>query len=206
VLIQQGQVLVERFRRVPFRRVAALGDPAEQVLLAAVKLDMLPREIALAASRDGLQGEDEEMLDLEPCELPALIEIAVGDAIDEVGGNPNHVDLRVSSLPNGWVRISIEDTGEGRPEELDFFRLFETTKREIGGLGLIVAGEIVTEHGGRLLARPMMCRGLGPSAVASTGTEIVVASDAIKGLRSMTAPNRSFVLCPGLEHRSVARV
>jgi hypothetical protein len=58
VLIAQGQVLVERLRWLPFRRLAALGDSAEQVLLAVVKLDALLGEVALAAIRDGAEADE----------------------------------------------------------------------------------------------------------------------------------------------------
>lgn len=153
-LILEGQVLIERLRRLPLRRIAALGDSAEQVLLGAVKLDGLLSEVAIAAGYEGGLAANRVFHGIDAGELSALIEIVVDDAIDGAGGDPEHVELRVDPLPDGWWRISLADTGRGRSDELDFPHLLYTITRCLGDLGLSVVGEIVTAHDGRILAKP----------------------------------------------------
>ena len=158
VLILGGKRLIERLRRMPVRRIARLGDSAERLLLAMVNLDALLAEIAVVAGNDGMMTADGGASDVDAGELPVLIETMVDDAIDDAGTNPEHVDVRVGPLPNGWMEISIENTARGRSGEVDFLRLFEAIKRSLGYIGLTVAGDIVTVHGGRILTRPTQYR------------------------------------------------
>ena len=55
-------------------------------------------------------------------------------------------------LPEDWIRIRIEDTGRGIPEELvrHIDTPFFSTKSEGGGLGLPTCRSIVAEIGGEL--------------------------------------------------------
>jgi signal transduction histidine kinase len=49
--------------------------------------------------------------------------------------------------------MSVEDTGPGFPEGLDIFQLFVTSKPQGTGLGLPIARQIITQHGGHISAR-----------------------------------------------------
>jgi PAS domain S-box-containing protein len=49
---------------------------------------------------------------------------------------------------NGEVRIDIEDTGSGLPEDAPIFDAFYTTKETGTGLGLAIVHRIVSDHGG----------------------------------------------------------
>src|SRR6185436_19453515 len=53
---------------------------------------------------------------------------------------------------NGWVRISIHDTGPGieLPDLQKVFIPFFTTKATGHGIGLPLAHRVITEHGGTL--------------------------------------------------------
>jgi hypothetical protein len=146
VLIMQGQDIVERLRRVPIRPIAELGDSAERVRSALTKLATLLTDVAGAIA-------DGEMAAANDLELPALIDVILRNAIDKAGGRQEDVDLQLTSLPNGLIWIALEGTETGRLEKFDLWDVFDAAKRELGSLGLAVAGQIVTAHGGRILVR-----------------------------------------------------
>ncbi len=72
------------------------------------------------------------------------------------------------SLPaDKWVRIVVEDTGEGIPEnELEhifdrFYRVTKARERESGGtgLGLAIAKEFILAHGGQIFVQSVLNKG-----------------------------------------------
>jgi two-component system sensor kinase FixL len=69
---------------------------------------------------------------------------------------PRTRDLLVStSATNGFVRLSVSDTGTGLPGDIEeLFQPFYTTKSHGLGMGLAICRSIMTAHGGRLRARP----------------------------------------------------
>src|SRR5262249_44010819 len=135
--------------RLPLRRVRLLTKSAEQFVAAVSEINAALEEVVTAAGERG-----PSMSDRTP-EVPPLREavaLVVRDAVEEAGGSANVVDVRVSSLPEDWIRIGLEDAGTGT-DGIDFFRLLDATKRALADLGLAVAGEMVTARAGRLLAR-----------------------------------------------------
>jgi hypothetical protein len=50
ILILEGQVLVDRLRRLPVQRIAVLGESAERVLVALVRIDAQLSEVVAAMS------------------------------------------------------------------------------------------------------------------------------------------------------------
>ncbi|HVJ50804.1 sensor histidine kinase [Desulfitobacterium sp.] len=74
------------------------------------------------------------------------------------GGDPSEHLEKNKEKQTEWIRISVEDTGEGiPPEELDhvfdrFYRVDQSRDRETGGtgLGLAIAKEYVQAHGGEI--------------------------------------------------------
>jgi len=79
---------------------------------------------------------------------------------------PGEIELAVSAA-DGNVKISVKDQGSGIPEEdLDkIFDPFFTTKENGTGLGLSVAHQIVTQHGGTIVAQRNPYRGMTFSVV-----------------------------------------
>jgi hypothetical protein len=171
LLIMQGKDLMERLRHEPIRRLVEQGDSAERVRSALTTLAAQLQDVAGAmADRNTVAGDDLGS-DLDASsELPALIDAIVRDAIDKAGGS-QAVDMRITSLPKGLIWISLEGDETGYLKEFDVWQVFDTTKRELGSLGLSVFGEIVTAHGGRILAR--RC-GPGIREPASTSARIPV--------------------------------
>lgn len=67
----------------------------------------------------------------------------------------------VSSLDSEQVRVDMHDTGEGIPPDQTqrIFEPFYTTKSGGTGLGLAICREILTEHGGTIVAKSVLGSG-----------------------------------------------
>ncbi|MBX3027846.1 PAS domain S-box protein [bacterium] len=90
-----------------------------------------------------------------------VLDNLVKNAIEAIGAGPGEVCLALGVLAaqRPAVRISISDDGPGIPDDIDAFRLFETTKHGGSGLGLPIARRIVEAHGGALTFTTRVPRG-----------------------------------------------
>jgi PAS domain S-box-containing protein len=173
----RAQDLLERIKRSAERG----ADMVNQVLTfargaegkrAALKAEDIITDVGKIV-RDTFPRYIEVALDVEPG-LPfiygeptqlhqVLLNLCV-NARDAIGGNgkisitarktPTPDSHKSSEFPDGWIRIDVEDTGNGiPPENLDkVFDPFFTTK-ETGagtGLGLSTSQTIVKDHGGTI--------------------------------------------------------
>ena len=103
------------------------------------------------------EGEESLTAKLDEQKMKQLLLILVDNAVKYTteGGK---VTVRVLSPAAGKIRLEVEDTGIGISEEdkakiFDrFFRVDKARSREMGGngLGLAIAQEIVTLHGGNI--------------------------------------------------------
>lgn len=87
---------------------------------------------------------------MDPDQMQQALDNLVRNAIDAA---PAHGHVRVvASLDGGDVVIAVEDDGAGIPDEVKprIFDLYFTTKREGTGVGLAVAHQVVSSHGGRI--------------------------------------------------------
>lgn len=102
-------------------------------------------------------GEDAIVLH-DPPRLSQAVMNLVANAIDAAAQKGKTVAVRTILDPSS-VRIEVDDSGPGLPEELAA-RLFEpfVTTKDIGqgtGLGLSIARQIVEDHGGEVILGPL---------------------------------------------------
>lgn len=74
---------------------------------------------------------------------------------------PSHTSHTPHTEGDGWVEISVSDTGRGIPPDnlSRIFDLYFTTRPEGTGLGLSLVHRIVAEHGGRIHVESEVGRG-----------------------------------------------
>ena len=104
----------------------------------------------------------EAIVSMDADQMQQVIDNLVRNAIDAAppGG---HVWVRASIVGNDVV-VDVQDDGPGIPDEVKsrIFDLYFTTKRDGTGVGLAVAHQVVTAHGGRI---EVSDREPGPGAV-----------------------------------------
>lgn len=86
--------------------------------------------------------------------LRRVLDNVIKNAIEAIGEGPGEVTLSVYTPHLGTVRIAVEDSGAGIPAGLEVFKLFETSKPGGTGIGLAVAKQWVTAHGGSIAHEP----------------------------------------------------
>jgi signal transduction histidine kinase len=99
--------------------------------------------------------EESSSLPLVVADFNQLVQVIINLVVNAVQAMSEGSTLMVrTSVEDGWVRISVQDTGCGvPPENMDkLFTPFFTTKDEVKGvgLGLAVSYGIIERHGGRI--------------------------------------------------------
>jgi signal transduction histidine kinase len=78
------------------------------------------------------------------------------DAMSSINDRPRNLAIGSALDENGWIRVSIKDSGTGIDEAIRD-RIFDplfTTKINGMGMGLSICRSIIETHGGRLWASP----------------------------------------------------
>lgn len=77
------------------------------------------------------------------------------EAMSEANSEPREVTIRTLRGENGFIEISVSDTGPGISEETmpEIFHPFFTTKNEGMGMGLSICRSIIDTHGGEFTVR-----------------------------------------------------
>ena len=80
----------------------------------------------------------------------------IRNAIEAMMDSRRSLTISSKSLPDGFVKLSIEDTGSGIGEDVAslLFQPFVTTKQSGMGIGLSICRTIVEAHGGRIWFEP----------------------------------------------------
>ena len=130
----------------------------QRVRLESVAVGPLLRQVIeawepAASARDVVltleMAADVPPLHVDGSKVRRVLDHLVRNAIEAVDGSPRGVSVQAAPRKR-HVRITVTDTGCGVPEDLEPFRLFETTKPEGSGLGLSIAKQIVTAHDGTI--------------------------------------------------------
>ena len=91
-----------------------------------------------------------DRLEADENKLHRVLDNLVKNALEAIGEGPGEVKLSADAPDSERARISVEDTGPGIGDDVQLFRLFETTKKDGTGLGLAVSKQIMIAHGGDL--------------------------------------------------------
>ncbi|MBX3477460.1 MAG: PAS domain-containing protein [Brevundimonas sp.] len=149
---QRGETLTRRLTAF------AQGDdeaPALQVLDAGVMLKAMESRLrALAGPGVDLMVEapsEPAPVRMDPVAFEGAVRALTANAIEAVGG-AGSVAVRLESLLEGGLRLSVRDSGPGMDRELAARALepFFTTKPGAAGLGLPQAYAFARQSGGRL--------------------------------------------------------
>jgi signal transduction histidine kinase len=140
--------------RRPERRLVDVGEVLQSVV-----------DLIRHSAGKNIQFESEVAAAVPPleCDREQLTQVVLNLAINAAQAMPSGglVRLRADSA-DGSARIQVIDNGGGVPEtDLDrIFDPFFTTKESGTGLGLSVAYQIVTQHGGTITAERNRDRGM----------------------------------------------
>ena len=141
----------ERIGRPPRRELVACSALVDRLAAYfAARAPTLARTVVIRSEHpDGpLEARGDPVL------LEWVLEVLIKNAIDALGGQSGEVVVSAHPLPEGGVRIRVQDDGPGVPRPLRR-RIFDagfTTKERGWGIGLSLARRIIEEnHDGQLL-------------------------------------------------------
>lgn len=143
----------ERIGRPPKREPVDLGELVDQVAAYfRARVPTLAQTVVVTSARDG-----NVMIEGDAVLLEWAVEALVKNAIDALAGRGGHVHLSARALPEGQVRIRVEDDGPGVPPRIrnEIFEPGFSTKKKGWGIGLSLARRIVQDsHGGDIVLMP----------------------------------------------------
>jgi signal transduction histidine kinase len=143
----------ERIGRPPKREPVDVGELVNQVAAYfRARVPTLAQTVVVTSERDGnVTVEGDAVL------LEWAVEALVKNAIDALAGRGGHVHLSARALPEGQVRVRVEDDGPGVPAKIrtEIFEPGFSTKKKGWGIGLSLARRIVRDsHGGDIVLVP----------------------------------------------------
>jgi PAS domain S-box-containing protein len=137
-------------KRPPVREMIDLNEAAQEVI-ALTKGQILMNGVTITANlAEDLPWISADRVQLQQVILNLLLNAS--EAMAELAQGPRTIRIRTYLSDKEMVRLDVQDTGIGVPEE-SFEKLFEafyTTKTAGMGMGLSICRSIVESHGGRL--------------------------------------------------------
>lgn len=154
VRLQRVANRFERIGRPPKKERVDIGDLSDRVAAYfRARVPTLAHRVNVQSSRSG----NSLVVDADPVLMEWAIEALAKNAIDALAGQPGNVRIFAKSMPEGRLRIRVEDDGPGIPRELRG-KIFDpgfSTKENGWGIGLSLAKRIVQDaHGGQLILVP----------------------------------------------------
>jgi two-component system sensor kinase FixL len=135
-------------RKVEQERVELNSLIKETVELAKVDTRLLDHGVNL-----NLSAEPKAQLNVDPVQIQQVLFNLIRNAIDAMEEQLNEPVCIISRwLDNGFIEISVSDTGSGVDEESEatLFNPFFSTKDAGMGMGLPISQSIIVAHGGEL--------------------------------------------------------
>jgi signal transduction histidine kinase len=106
-------------------------------------------------------GEDTPDLLVDRVQLQQVFMNLMLNAIEAMRDAGGELTIKSRMNPEGWLLVSISDTGVGLPEDWteEIFDAFHSTKPQGTGMGLTITRSIVESYGGRVWATNNQGRG-----------------------------------------------
>jgi two-component system, sporulation sensor kinase E len=177
------QIITEEARRLdgiineflffarPPRRVPVACNVAELIETAVILFEQSGRLAQNVTLRWNCPPELPDMF-ADPDQMRQVLWNLISNAVDATspGGGVIDVDGRLAAEANG-IAIAITDEGPGVYNVAEIFEPFFTTKAHGTGLGLVVVGQIVRNHGGRIVVENIEHRGARVTFTIPIATE-----------------------------------
>ena len=134
-------------------RDVELGDLVEELLplvRPAAQHAGVALDCRISSTHLDVRGDEEALSQVVLNLLLNAVEAAQQNGIERLG--PRRVGVDVAAAASGTAEIVISDSGAGPTEAVSksLFEPFVTNKPEGAGLGLAVAKDVVTAHGGTI--------------------------------------------------------
>jgi signal transduction histidine kinase len=155
--LQRLQRVANRFERIgrpPKKEKVDIGELSERVAAYfRARVPTLAHRVNIQSTRSG----ESLVIQADPVLIEWAIEALTKNAIDALAGSPGNVRIFAKAMPEGRLRIRVEDDGPGIPRELRG-KIFDpgfSTKEKGWGIGLSLAKRIIKDaHGGELILVP----------------------------------------------------
>ncbi|MGB0683710.1 MAG: ATP-binding protein [Magnetovibrionaceae bacterium] len=135
-------------------------EPTPASLAEAIKaaVDLVKADVKRGGIRlDIALGDSEARVLANPIEIQQVFINLIKNAhqaLSSADSKEKRIALGLRSRPDGFVEVSVEDTGHGFPNEKaeEIFTSFYSTKSEGLGLGLSICRSIIQGYGGSIIA------------------------------------------------------
>jgi len=147
-----GQVI--RRMREFFCNAAVSAEPAQVADMIEDVRQLMADEAVRAGASFEADVSEGLVAEADRIQIEQVLINLVRNSLDALAGAPGRKVVRIMAArqEDGWIRLSVGDTGPGISQEVcgDLFTPFTTTRSFGMGLGLSISRSIVGAHGGQL--------------------------------------------------------